>query len=359
MDFSRLQISILLILFLGISNHVILLPHLLEVAKRDAWVCAIIAYFILIIWVLALSFITNRMNHQKLYIWLKGRTSKYISEIISFSFLIYIVVIGVVSFSDLVNTVKIYFLPQTPMWAIIAPFIILCICAAYSSLKTLVYVSIILLPLVWGLGHFVAIATIHVKDYSLLFPIYTNGNGTLINGTIIVLAGNIDLLIILLLQHRINKSFSFLNLVVLMSLLVGLVIGPTMGAIASFGPHVAATFRFPAFEQWRLVALGDQISHLDFLAVFQLLSGAFIRVSLCIYLFFDILIRPTKKIKWGMIISYSTILIIFALLPGSDHWMQIVIGKYFYPGTLVFGLFVTITLFVISILPFKKGRATI
>lgn len=47
-----------------------------------------------------------------------------------------------------------------------------------------------------------------------------------------------------------------------------------MGAISAFGPNVAATLRFPPLEQWRLITLGNYITHLDFLAVFQLLAGS-------------------------------------------------------------------------------------
>lgn len=46
--------------------------------------------------------------------------------------------------------------------------------------------------------------------------------------------------------------------------LVGLTLGPLMGAIAIFGPFEAARMRFPAYEEWRLVTFGHFLEHIDF-----------------------------------------------------------------------------------------------
>ncbi len=149
------------------------------------------------------------------------------------------------------------------------PFLFISAWSAYSSLKSIVYVSSVLLPIVWVVGIFVATFTMEEKDYSYLFPVLVEGYQPVVYGTIIILGGSADLLVLLLLQHHLKKSFSLMNLFLLITILVGLILGPTMGSLSSFGPAVASDKRFPAFEQWRLITLGEYISHVDFLAYFS------------------------------------------------------------------------------------------
>lgn len=79
MKYSRLLISFLLILFTGISNHVMILPHLLRAANRDAWVCVLAAYAILLLWGLFLYFILKRLMREGLRSWIKDRAGKFVS----------------------------------------------------------------------------------------------------------------------------------------------------------------------------------------------------------------------------------------------------------------------------------------
>lgn len=64
MLFSRTQLIFVLILFIGISNHVLILPHLLTIGKRDAWVCVLAAYVILLLWGLILYYIMKKNDQH-------------------------------------------------------------------------------------------------------------------------------------------------------------------------------------------------------------------------------------------------------------------------------------------------------
>ena len=65
-------------------------------------------------------------------------------------------------------------------------------------------------------------------------------------------------------------------------ILMGLTMGPTIGAITEFGPIEAAKQRYPAYEEWGLGSIGRFIEHFDFLSIYQWLTGAFIRVGLLV-----------------------------------------------------------------------------
>ncbi|WP_096201711.1 endospore germination permease [Bacillus sp. FJAT-45350] len=356
MTFSRIQILFVLLLFIGISNHVLIVPHLLGAAKRDAWLCVLISYGVLLLWIGVYSFIFSRnKQRQPLSTWIEFRAGKVVSKIIIFLFMAYIILIAFIAFFDFIVSVKIYFLPLTPTWVVVIPFLLLSIWAASTSIKTIVYTSALLLPIVWALGHFVAFSTMDGKDYSYLFPILADDEASISKGVVIILGGSVDLLLLFLLQQYFKKPVSYLYLFLLVTFLMGLVIGPTIGSITAFGPFVAADLRFPAFEQWRLVSIGEHISHVDALAVFQLISGAIIRVSLCFYLLPDVMKVQSIKVKRAIIILFATVLAVGMLIHISDIWIQTILINYFYPSVLLFGICVTLLLVIISYLPVKKG----
>jgi len=357
MYFSRAQLFFVLILFIGISNHVLILPHLLTTGRRDAWICVLIAYGFLLVWGYILHLIMKK-NQQRLRLsdWIEARAGSLISRLLISVLMAFVFVISAISFYDLIQSVQIYFLPRTPAFVVMVPFLLISAWSAYNGLKSIVYVSAVLLPIVWLLGMFVALFTFPEKDYSYLFPVLVNGYHPILKGTIIILGGSADLLVLLLLQHHLKKSFTLIQLFVLITILVGLIMGPTMGTLSSFGPAVASDMRFPAFEQWRLITLGEYISHVDFLAVFQLLSGEIIRVALGLYLIGNMIKNKAQPSKRKHVFVVSTLLLGFlSLIPLSDIWVQTMVGKYFYPLAFLFAVFISLVLFIISYLPMKKG----
>ncbi|NWQ44060.1 endospore germination permease [Bacillus sp. EB106-08-02-XG196] len=356
MHFSRTQLFFVLILFIGISNHVLIMPHLLTTGKRDAWICVLVSYVLLLFWGLILYLIMKK-NQQRLslYEWIKGRAGGVISTVFISILAAYVFAISAISFYDLIQSINIYFLPRTSSFVVMLPFLLISSWAAYNGLKSIVYVSAVLLPIVWLLGIFVAWFTISDKDYSYLFPILSDGYHPVVKGTIIILGGSSDLLVLLLLQQHLKKSFTLLNLIILITILVGLILGPTMGSLSSFGPAVASDMRFPAFEQWRLITLGEYISHVDFLAVFQFLSGELIRVSLCLFLLAD-MVKGFSPASNKKVFAVSTLLLgLMTIIPLSDIWVQTIIGKYFYPAALISAVIISLELLIIGHLPMKKG----
>lgn len=361
MHFSRIQLLFVLILFIGISNHVLIMPHLLTTGKRDAWVCVLVSYVFLLLWGFILYLIMKK-NHERLYLydWIKARAGAIISRVFIFILATYVLTISAISFYDLIQSINIYFLPRTPSLVVMLPFLLISAWSAYGGLKSIVYVSTVLLPIVWVFGIFVALFTSTEKDYSYLFPILVDGYDPVVKGTIIILGGSADLLVLLLLQHHLKKSFTKVNLFFLITIIAGLILGPTTGSLSSFGPAVASDMRFPAFEQWRLITLGEYISHVDFLAVLQLLSGEIIRVSLGFFLLSDMVKGYSMPSRKRFVFSVSSLLLGFiTILPLSDIWVQTMIGKYFYPTAFISSVFLSLALLIISHLPIKKGIQTI
>ncbi|UVI32992.1 GerAB/ArcD/ProY family transporter [Paenibacillus spongiae] len=360
-SFSRLQLIFLLLLSLGISNHVLIIPHLIQAAGRDAWISIIVAYLVLIGWSVILYVILRSMRTSPLDSWLIERIGKFGSRIVTGGLAFYLLIAGTLIIFDTVKNINIYFLPHTPNLVITLTFILLSYNAARSGLKTLIYLSAALLPLVWILGFGVSSMTMSSKDYGMLYPVFTEGILPDIRGGAIVFGGSMDLLIILLLQYKLKKPLNYGTLFVLLTILIGLIMGPTIGATAAFGPFQAGNMRFPAFEQWRLVMLGRQISHVDFLAVFQLMSGSVLRTALIIHLVSETLGgRSIKPIfRQSLMLSVTAIMSLPTLMELSDILVQKLIHNYFYTYSLWFGIIITGILLAAVCLPKKKkgGKA--
>lgn len=353
-SFSRIQLIFLLLLSLGISNHVLIIPHLLKSAGRDAWISVLFGYLILICWSLVLFLILKSMRTISFNHWLIGRIGAFGFWVINSSIAIYILSAGMLIIFDTTKNVNIYFLPNTPSIIVFLGFILIAYSAARSGLKTIIYMSSVLLPITWLLGIFVAVSTTNSKDYGMLFPIFTEGFHPALQGGAIIFGGSIDLMVLLFLQHKLSKPLNYGTVIILLTLLVGLILGPTMGSIASFGPSQAANLRFPAFEQWRLVMIGRHISHVDFLAVFQLMAGSIVRTSLMIYIFAELIGDQIRKYRQIVMLCGVALMSIPSLIDASDIWMQDVIHHYYYNYSLYFAVVLTAALFAITYLPKRK-----
>ncbi|PCK21337.1 spore gernimation protein GerXB [Bacillus pumilus] len=355
MKYSRLQIAFLIIMFSSIPNKYVVLPHLMHEAKRDAWVCIFIAYIFFLLWGLAISFLVNKMEGISLMNFLKLRTGKGITFGLIGFFSLFICISGLISFYELIKLIDLHFLPYTPTWVITISLIILCLASARNGIKTIVYLSVFLLPIVWCLDILNVFASFSDKDYSHLFPVLIQGKEPLIKGTFIILGGTADILLLLFFQHQLRKPYRFLHIILIITAIMGMTIASNISTIASFGPYVATAFNFPAFEQWRLVTLGMYISHVDFLAVFQILSGVMIKVSLCLSCLGQITEEVSKKTKRFAIFLILSIYAIVSISKISEITIKIFINYYLIVAFIAASV-LTCVLLLISLLPVKLDK---
>jgi spore germination protein (amino acid permease) len=200
-------------------------------------------------------------------------------------------------------------------------FVAACYYSTVQGIRTIAIISSILLPAVSLLGFFVGIGNMPAKNYGLLKPILEYGITPALHGTVYVNAGIMEMVVLLFLSHHARGRMKLWHLIVILFSLIGIAIGPVTASIAEFGYHDAIGQRFPAFEQWRLLRIGRYIGHMDFLAIFQWLSGAFIRISLGLYLTIELLginkINQRNKRNMG-ILFISLSMFLLTLIPLTD-----------------------------------------
>ncbi len=326
---SILDVYFIFLLASGLTNHVVLMPLLLLTAKRDAWAGVLLATFLHLIWVYLYFAIMKRTRQQSLPMWIKKRLGNAGAGILLAAAFLFCFAMAMITLRETTTWIKATYLPQTPKVVVLLVLIILCIYIASNGLRSIAVMSGILLPFVWLLGHFVGLANLRYKNYSLLTPLFIDGVVPMLKSMMIAGGGLMEMVVLIFIQHHLARQTSYLSLAGLAVLLGGLALGPLMGAIANFGPEVASHSRYAAFDQWKLVTISKYINHLDFLALYQWLAGAVIRISLFLFIICDLMPVKRNRRRLALLILLGAILAGLILNNGVDKIIEsYVLGEY-------------------------------
>lgn len=351
----------IVMLGIGLMNHVMVLPMLLQTAKRSAWISVLLSIIPYLIWIAALHLIMRRMQQRALMVWLRDRYGSTVCWILKVVFLFYLLFISAMTLKDTVTWTHATYLPRTPELVLCLALMLLCFSASRLGIRAIAIVSGILLPFVVLFGDFVMSANIPRKNYKLLSPLFEDGLLPVLGGLVYVGGGLAELVVLLLLQHQIHKKVRYWSVALLGVFLVILILGPTTGAIGEFGPVIAASLRYPAFEEWRLVRLGRYITHVDFLSIYQWLSGAFIRIAVSLYLIVELITdgRPTHDKRSLIALScVSVALIVLARLPVSDIQYLSILKNVYLPMSLCLGIGLVCVLLLLLFIPARSKVRT-
>jgi spore germination protein (amino acid permease) len=355
--FGILPSIMMIVLSVGLVNHVLVIPLLFDTAKRDAWISVLMGLIVVLPWALLPQLgILKRLKGKPVDQWLKEIMPNFLAWIIMGVFLL---VQLLIAFETLIMTVSwtaTTYLPNTPSSVVCIVFLGLCLYASISGLRTIAYVSCILLPIVVLLGDFVMSANMPHKDYHYLLPMFENSQISIIRGLLYTLTSSTELFVFMFIQHHVSGKFKrwpFFFLVMFLSLLT---LGPVMGSISEFGPVEADKMRYPAFSQWRLVSIGKYFEHVDFFAIFQWMSGALIRLSLCIHILTEFgPFRHAKK-KWISPALLGMIILVVSYF-GINHMLEfkVLLEKLFlYTGVIIMVL--TSIIWIVSLFQKKQGN---
>jgi len=350
------QFILLMMGTIGVLNHVIVIPVLLESTKRDAWISPLVNFFLFLAIGYIVFLIQKKTNQQNILNWIKVHYGKKIQYPLIAIFCIHLFILGQTTYMDTLSWTKITYLPLSSKLFMGSLLAFLVLSAAYTGIRTIVILTGVILPLVILLGFFVALANLQHKNYSLLFPILENGFTPVLQGMIYSGGGVGEFfLLLLLMQHRLESNIRFFHIVIILFILSGLTIGPTIGAITIFGPQEASLQRYPAYEEWAMVSLGRFVEHVDFLSIYQWMSGVFLRLSTLGFVIAELF--QVKKGKNRLIILSSVYItaLITLLFPISDivfyEWI-----KFTLQYSLYFTLaFISFLLFLVLFENAKRG----
>lgn len=352
------QAIMTIMLTVGITNHVFIIPAILQSALRDAWVSVIVSGVPFAIFIGLIIYISSRTNHMPLQEWIELRYGTVMSHLFRVVITIYFFSVAWFSLFDTVMWTKVSFMPNTPTIITSFVLIIICVFVTKSGIRSIAFTSGLLLPLVVILGFYVATVNIEYKDYNQLFPVFENGWLPILRGSMYSCAGLFECIFLLFIQPHLVKPLKKRHFFILAFIMIVLTLGPLAGSIAEFNPYEAATQRYPAYEEWRIAGFGKYISQTDFFSIYQWLSGSCIRISFALFFAADMWkFRDTKQRSYFLIIL-GIILVPLGSYAFNDMTFLAISMKYLFPGNLIL-LSLLALLLTISIVinKWRKGRS--
>jgi spore germination protein KB len=337
------HIYILLIMSTGFMVHVLLDPAILTSSKRDSWVSVIGSLIPVILWTFIIYYIYKKFGHKNIFSLLFS-LNPWISYGICGLFGIYFFMTAFITFKYTLYWVKVNYAYDIPNFFVVLPFVLLCFYASHKGIRTISTMAFFLMPLVAMFGFLVGIGNLKFKDYGMLFPILENGYKGFFRGIIYTCASLFEIIYFLFITPYLKDQIKAKWLLFVAVVLVFLTLGPLIGAITEFGAEEAEKLKVPAYDEWKLLTIGIHISRLDFLSVFQWLSGAYIRVCLSLFIV-NQLFSYKKNNNWVLPILYI-LLMMGGLIPWSFSSFFSFLYKIYFPASLIF-IFFSLGLFLL------------
>lgn len=347
------QVFLMLVLSTGLLNHVMIIPTILQAAGRDSWfsIAAVTPLFIL--YMALVFFIVKKTGQENLYDWCKKSFGKVAALFIVLPIVFIAFTVSYVSLKDTSLWLNTYFLLDLPSPVILFVLSLSCFWATKKGIKAMTIMTTVILPIVVLLGFFIMSVNSTEKDMELLLPLFSEGYRPFMKGMIYAAAGLVEIFVILLIQQHVHDQIRYKHVLLLGFVFIGLMSGPLSAAIMEYGPVEAGNLRYPAYEQWRLLRIGNFISQIDFLSMYQWMSGFIIRVSLFMFIVHDFL-NPKKK-KWLLPFLYF-LLFALSLYPINVNRFYNVLYEFFFPFFVVFILAMTIILFILAMIASKRSN---
>lgn len=351
-----LSISII-ILSAGIVAHVMSIPVVLNVAGRDSWVSVFVAAPIFIGWFIIYNYLIKQLKGQSFVNWTKQHWGSVPSFIIKLILAFILFFSGMYSLLDTMMWAVSTYMVQTPFIVVTLCATITCILAAYFGLQSIAIVASLLLPFVLLLGYFVALSNTKHKDFDLLFPVFDNGYIPALSGSIYIISALMEIWIIMLYSHNIKKKMEWWQTMILAFFLLMMVLGPLTGAITEFGPEEATKQRHTAYDQWRILSLGEFFQHVDFLSIYQWLSGSIVRISICMFLMVDLFQIRKNNYRLIFLCIAGAAMVALLYLPWREDQMLSLLQHIYFPGLLIFVVLFTLIIGIsIYIIRIKERR---
>ncbi|PEL05175.1 endospore germination permease, partial [Bacillus sp. AFS017336] len=258
----------------------------------------------------------------------------------------YFLLAAFVTFRFTLIWANINYTQDIPNFVVAFLIILISFYAVTKGIRTISTIAFLILPPVVFFGFLVGFGNVKNKDYELLFPVFENGYHDFFHGFVYTCSGFFEIIFILFLNSFLKDKVKIKWLIIVTFILLMLILGPLTGAIMEFGPVEAEKMRNPVYEQWKILTLGQNITRLDFLSIYQWLSGAFIRISLNLGIA-NYIINYSGRKKWSLPLL-SIALLVAVMVPLNASSFYNFLQYYYFPINLCFLLCLMVIFLVIS-----------
>lgn len=294
---TKWETLFLLVMTLPIMGHVVILPLMLDVAGRDAWISIFLSLPVAFIFAISIYRLRLKYPKENISDMLHNLLGKFFGTMLTVVFIIYFLFLTIFSFALLVDFVYIAFLPETPLLAILVWFLIFFVYVAIKGMKRIALTAGVLSIIAMVSGHTVTLLDTRMKDWSELQPMFEFGWSPILWGSLLLTSIWIELLLLLCVpiqNIREKRMFLLWSIGILLNALM--MFSTTTGSITIFGLGQADNFVYPALEPVRIISLGF-IDRFDIYGLLLMAVGTYIRCSLYLRIAYDI-VESKVSSKW-------------------------------------------------------------
>ncbi|WP_338653277.1 GerAB/ArcD/ProY family transporter [Lysinibacillus sp. Y5S-8] len=278
-------IHVYCLLFLSVSflAHFVLIPTIFTVVEREAWISALASLIPIFFFALLISRITT--NNTSFLELTSVQTSRPLYLFIITSYIVYFISSTFVSLKFTIIWADESFNSDYPYFITVILFILLCFYGSLKGIKTIAIQSIIICSLYIFLFVLLNLGNSMNNEYELLLPVYTSNTPSILWGILYICIGILEMgFILIVLNGYVKERMKRKGILVFSIVFVLLVFISITTAISEFGIYITQKMLFPLNEQWRVLSFGKYFTRLDSLSVLQILSVAFIRICLFMYI---------------------------------------------------------------------------
>ncbi len=278
-------IHVYCLLFLSVSflAHFVLIPTIFTVVEREAWISALASVIPIFFFALFISRITT--NNTSFLELTSVQTSRPLYLFIITSYIVYFISSTFVSLKFTIIWADESFNSDYPYFITVILFILLCFYGSLKGIKTIAIQSIIICSLYIFLFVLLNLGNSMNNEYELLLPVYTSNTPSILWGILYICIGILEMgFILIVLNGYVKERMKRKGILVFSIIFALLVFISITTAISEFGIYITQKMLFPLNEQWRVLSFGKYFTRLDSLSVLQILSVAFIRICLFMYI---------------------------------------------------------------------------
>jgi len=274
------------LLFLSVSflTHFILIPTIFTVVEREAWISALVSLIPIFLFALFISRITSSLNQVPFLELSLFQIRPLYFGIITIC-IFYLISSTFVSLKFTIIWAEESFNSDYPYFITVILFILLCFYGSLKGIKTIAIQSLIICTLYIFLFVLLNLGNSMNNEYELILPVNTSNTSSILWGILYICIGILEVgFILIFLNGYVKERKNSKGIFVFSILFVFLVFITIVTTISEFGIYVTQKMIFPINEQWRVLSFGKYFTRMDSLSVLQILSMAFIRICLFMYL---------------------------------------------------------------------------
>ncbi|MCR8851831.1 GerAB/ArcD/ProY family transporter [Lysinibacillus fusiformis] len=291
------------LLFLSVSflAHFVLIPTIFTVVEREAWISALASLIPILLFAIFISRLTNSCNNTSFFELQSFQINRPLYLFIVTSYIVYLFSATFVSLKFTIIWAEESFNSDYPFFITVILFILLCFYGSLKGIKTIAILSLIICSLYIFLFVLLNLGNSMNNEYELLLPVNTSNTPSILWGILYICIGILEMgFILIILNSYVKEQMKRTGILIFSTLFVLLVFIAIVTTVSEFGIYLTKKMLFPINEQWRVLSFGKYFTRLDSLSVLQILSMAFIRICLFMYIVSSFFKNP----KFILIIGY-------------------------------------------------------